>query len=742
MTGKARAKRAKVARWSILASLLLAGQLAEAKGETPERRWTLEDIVTAPKVTSLALSSDGSELAYIQRAGDIEKNQTMHIVYRLDLSTGKRTEMVRSGVAMQLEAIEGERAWNVLLDIGEGQQLYRVDAGSKAQLVLASEASVTVGETEGGLFAISFIAPHRVGVLAYDWSPDRKWLWYAALKPGSAKPKVHFDNEVVLQKQRRRAPVSAVVELRLRSASGEDMLVATRPASDRLAFHYAGTVSWSDDGLRYYVETTSGTQSDKSEAFDLKFGSTTSIPAGDQQGLPSVDFVKGPRGGLLTTDGYGSALDLVETRADGTRQSYGRHPFYLGHPRAAGSWRSADGRRTILGMRTTTHPRYGLALVSSRGARAIVTQGSFTQCDFRENLDWGICVEESMTQPPRLVKVEPANGKVSQIIPLSARHEAITPLRVTSHQWKNRSGHTATGFIVWPREYDSGRRYPSILVTHGGDADERFADQDLQWEYPIQLWAERGYVVILANEPSPRQSPELMAAFAQWVSGTGPLSPVEVQRRAWLNVVETFEDVVSQLVLKGIVDSTRVGIAGYSRGSQITNVAITQSEHFKVASSGDGHFLEPAIYPISIRSYGAIFGGPPAGQYLEHYLRISPSLRADRVCAPVIQQVAGPHAGAIDFHVALRAAGVPAHISMYPGETTATEETHLFHIPSNRLLAMRENLAWFDFWLLGKRDPDAPFSEHFDRWAAMADGFSKNCLVKTGDDRRNASSVK
>ncbi|MGQ3177187.1 MAG: hypothetical protein ACT6SC_06245 [Blastomonas fulva] len=113
MTGNARAKRAKVARWSILASLLLAGQLAEAKGETPERRWTLEDIVTAPKVTSLALSSDGSELAYIQRAGDIEKNQTMHIVYRLDLSTGERTEMVRSGVAMQLEAIEGERAWNV-----------------------------------------------------------------------------------------------------------------------------------------------------------------------------------------------------------------------------------------------------------------------------------------------------------------------------------------------------------------------------------------------------------------------------------------------------------------------------------------------------------------------------------------------------------------------------------------------------------------------------------------------------
>lgn len=742
MTGKARAKRAKVARWPVLASLLLAGQLAEAKGETPERRWTLEDIVTAPKVTSLALSSDGSELAYIQRAGDIGKNQTMHIVYRLDLSTGDRTEMVRAGVAMQLEAIEGERAWNVLLDIGEGQQLYRVDSGSKAQLVLASEASVTVGETEGGLFAISFIAPHRVGVLAYDWSPDRKWLWYAALKPAAAKTRVQFDDEVVLQKQRRRAPVSAVVELRLRSASGEDMLVATRPASDRLAFHYAGTVSWTDDGLRYYVETTSGTQSDKSEAFDLKFGSTTSIPAGEQQGLSSVDFVKGPRGGLLTTDGYGSALELVETRTDGTKLSYGKHPFYLGDPRAAASWRSADGTRTIVGMRTTTHPRYGLLLVSSAGARTILTAGSLVQCDFRDDLEWGICVEESMSQPPRLVKVEPTSGKVTSIAPLSQRHEAITPLRVTSHRWINRSGHNATGFIVWPREFEQGRRYPSILVTHGSDADERFADQDLQWDYPVQLWAERGYVVILVNEPSPRQSPELMAGYAQWSTGSGPLSPIEVQRRAWLSVVDTFEDVITQLVGEGIVDGARVGIAGYSRGSQITNVAITQSRHFKVASSGDGHFLEPAIYPISVRSYGAIFGGPPSGPYLENYLRISPSLRAGLVCAPVIQQVAGPHAGAIDFHVALRAAGVPAQISMYPGETTATEETHLFHIPSNRLLAMRENLAWFDFWLLGKRDPEAPFSEHLDRWAAMADGFSKNCPVKADGNQDDALSVR
>src|SRR3546814_14610896 len=70
------------------------------------------------------------------------------------------------------------------------------------------------------------------------------------------------------------------------------------------------------------------------------------------------------------------------------------------------------------------------------------------------------------------------------------------------------------------------------------------------------------------------------------------------------------------------------------------------------------------------------------------------ALRADKVCAPVLQQMASPFAGAIDFYAALREAKVPAQISLYPGETTATDETHLFHIPSNRLRAMPENLAW------------------------------------------------
>src|SRR3546814_3443570 len=99
-----------------------------------------------------------------------------------------------------------------------------------------------------------------------------------------------------------------------------------------------------------------------------------------------------------------------------------------------------------------------------------------------------------------------------------------------------------------------------------------------------------------------------------------------------------------------------------------------------------------------------------------HYRRLSPALRADKVCRAVLQQVAAPLVPSIDFHTALRKAGVPAELSLYPGDDAASDETHIFHIPSNRLGAMQENIAWFDYWLLGERDPNSPYADRYTVW--------------------------
>ncbi len=342
------------------------------------------------------------------------------------------------------------------------------------------------------------------------------------------------------------------------------------------------------------------------------------------------------------------------------------------------------------------------------------------KCDFVPNLGRGVCVREGLAVAPEIVLVKPLRDRIKFVASVSERHSAIMPLRITSTSWTNRYNYQASGFIIWPRDYRAGQRYPAIVVTHGSDADERFARNGFQWNYPIQVFAERGFVVLLVNDPAPNQSEKLAAAYAQWGGGQGGMTPAVVQQLVWLSGVATFETAVGDLIESGVIDPNRVGIAGYSRGSQMVNVTMTQSAMFRAASSGDGGYLEPSAYPRMIPSYSAIYGGTPYGSSLENYLQFAPSLRADKARGAVLQQMATPLGGAIEFYRALRAAGVPTQIDLFPGRDQVTDESHIFSLPSNRSLAMRENVAWFEFWLKGQIPDDQPFPARFAAWQTMA----------------------
>src|SRR3546814_17396446 len=110
--------------------------------------------------------------------------------------------------------------------------------------------------------------------------------------------------------------------------------------------------------------------------------------------------------------------------------------------------------------------------------------------------------------PPRLVRVDLARGGIEPIVTISPRHNEIAPLQVRARTWINRDGYKATGYIIYPRDFRAGTSYPAIVITHGFDADERFAKAENQWNYPAQLFAERGYVVLLINDPLPYRSEE------------------------------------------------------------------------------------------------------------------------------------------------------------------------------------------------------------------------------------------
>src|SRR3546814_17227575 len=112
------------------------------------------------------------------------------------------------------------------------------------------------------------------------------------------------------------------------------------------------------------------------------------------------------------------------------------------------------------------------------------------------------------------------------------------------------------------------------------------------------------------NDPIVGDSEEVLAAYAQW-GAPGPLPRERVQELIWINGTLSFEDAIGELVAEGLVDPKRVGIAGYSRGSQMVNVTMTQAKVFRASYSGDGGFLEPVGYFVLSEKHLSLFGGSP-----------------------------------------------------------------------------------------------------------------------------------
>ncbi len=715
--------------------LLLTGPLllgvalpsAAAMGADDQRRWTLDDQLTIPEVRALAVSNDAKAALYVVRIADRASDKTVAHLRHVDLETGQTRELLRAGWIEDLHRIPGTADWSARIDMGEGVQLYRIPAHGPIAPIVDHPATAMFGDAEGATYLAYGHAPMLVGVRSYSWSPDGRWLWYVTLDAEPYTRSIRYDADVTPERALRRSHGRATASIYLRGPDGNDRLLSKRPHDDISTFFARSFVSWNGDEVLYDVMETDaeGRKQVRTMGSSLTSDASRIVDAKAKGGywrLPGV------RGGRLSSTGFGMTRELVETLPDGTKHSYGQWPFAIGDGRAVGGFVSLDRTRAIAGFRTVDNPRFGLAVVDKESVRTIGGALSLNYCDFTASLERGACIGQSQSTAPSVVTVDVASRRTKKIAAVSAAHDAIAPLKIEPRTWINRNAFKATGYIIWPRGYTEGTRYPAIVITHGTDADERFANRENQWEYPAQVFAERGYVVLLVNVAFSKQSAEFDAVYDTWVQETKDHPPRKLQDQIWLNDTASYEDAVTELVDAGIVDPTRVGIAGYSRGSQSVNVTMTQSKMFTAASSGDGGYLEPAFYASLAGSYDSVYGGPPTNPAaLPNYLRLAPSLRGKEACGAMLLQMATPYSASIDLYSALRTAGVPAQITLYPGDDAASDETHIFHIPSNRMKAMQENIAWFDYWLLDKRDPGSPFASRYGKWDKMRTSAPRTC---------------
>ena len=252
--------------------------------------------------------------------------------------------------------------------------------------------------------------------------------------------------------------------------------------------------------------------------------------------------------------------------------------------------------------------------------------------------------------------------------------------------WTSADGKQVGGVLVKPVGYQPGRRYPLIVAIHGGPAS---ADV-LQFNggYGAQLYAGDGYVVL---RPNYRGS-----------TNYGERHKTDIVGNYFQKGYEDIMTGVDHLIAEGLVDSTRMGVLGWSAGGHWSNWILTHTDRFKAISSGAGTSNWISMYAESDvqRNRQYYLGDELPYDDFDAYWNQSPLKYIRNAKTPtMIHVVEGdprvPRPQSEELYMALKRIGVPTELFVYPGQS------HGIPDPRNRLVKAVSEKAWMDYWVRG-----------------------------------------
>ncbi|MCA9185781.1 MAG: S9 family peptidase [Planctomycetales bacterium] len=144
------------------------------------------------------------------------------------------------------------------------------------------------------------------------------------------------------------------------------------------------------------------------------------------------------------------------------------------------------------------------------------------------------------------------DGKPTRISHHNAWLESMPLAKQETITWKAKDGLELQGVLVYPLHYVAGRRYPLIMLVHGGPESHESDGWMTSYSRPGQLGAARGFMVFYINY---RGSTGRGVAFSK-------LGQADAAGKEFDDLI----DGIDHLVDAGLVDRDRVGITGGSYG--------------------------------------------------------------------------------------------------------------------------------------------------------------------------------
>jgi dipeptidyl aminopeptidase/acylaminoacyl peptidase len=172
------------------------------------------------------------------------------------------------------------------------------------------------------------------------------------------------------------------------------------------------------------------------------------------------------------------------------------------------------------------------------------------------------------THPSELYVLDSPNARPRRLTDVNAFVDSLDLGRTESIEWEGPDGFREDGVLVYPVGYERGRKYPLVLLIHGGPTI--YSNEGFQ--RLAQLLAAAGFLVF---QPNYRGSPNRGDAYQHAIyrnTGDGPGKDV----MAGLAAVEKL----------GVVDESRIGVSGWSYGGFMTAWLTSHYDVWKAAVAG------------------------------------------------------------------------------------------------------------------------------------------------------------
>lgn len=633
----------------------LAALLAVAVPASAARPMTIQDLLTAVRVTDPQLSTDGRLVAFVRTTTDATTGARNADIWVVPADGSAAPKLLVGG-----EKTENTPRWSpdgkrlaFLSTRGGAAQIYVANAdGSNARAVTSREGGVQpplVFSPDGRL--VAFVADvemqqtfpataHRLTRLLYrhwdEWREKaRHHVFVAPVAGGDARDLTPGDFDSPPTQQEDNA-------ITFTPDSRSLIFVSNRDGADREA--------WSTNNDVWSVPVSGG---------DAK--KLTANPAADVQPVFTPDgrsmIVRAQRRPGFESDRW--YLDVYDL-ASGARRTL----FETSEMSVSDFGLSRDGRTVYFTATWNAVDALYRVPLDARDPRPELIEtewepGSVSGAQIGS--DFAVVAKSALTAPAELFRLTFATKQMAALT-----HENDAWLKeVTFDKPESLTAMGAEGvpvqyWVIRPPGFDQNRKYPVVFLIHGGPQGVWNDAWSYRWN--PSLWAAQGWVIVA---PNPRGS-----------FGFGQKFVDDISQDWGGKVMQDLDAVFNAAARLPYVDATRQAIAGASYGGYAVNWLIGHTNRFRAAVTHDGIFNIESMALTTEEQWFTDweFGGPPTSTAARaNYAKWSPHLFAGNIKTPTLVVT-----NELDFRVpvdqglqlftVLRRNGVPSEGLVFPDE--------------------------------------------------------------------------